>query len=156
MKHLHLAFALLLVAVPVLAKDDHRLPITVGPLTIYSLMEGDFEYGCGMSAYTLSRAGHLGTLVAEWPAGEGLLMFADGHLMSLPVLKDFGTAPNKVGGVHSVKFGTSDRSATFLLKTAWVCPKGSESCEVTKYEGTLELTSGSQSGKIPVHVEYGC
>jgi hypothetical protein len=37
-----------------------------------------------------------------------------------------------------------------------VCPKNSESCELTKYVGTLQLKVDGQTGAIPVYVESGC
>ena len=150
------AMALLLVTVPVLANDSQRKPIAVGPLTLFGLVEGDFDYGCGMSVYTPMSAGHAGTIVAAWPAGEALRIFMDGRLLSLPLTKDFSTTPIKVGGTQTVVFGTSDQSATFALKATRICPKGAQACVNTRYEGTLQLKVGNQIGTLPVYVEDGC
>jgi hypothetical protein len=152
----HAAIAVLLSVGAAFAADTPRRAIAVGPLTIYGLVEGDFEYGCGLSVYTPASAGLKGTLVADWPVGESFRIFTDGGLQSLPVQRDFGRRAARVGQAETLVFGDATRSAKLTLKTTWVCPQNSESCEVTEYVGTLRLAVAGRTGRIPVYVSFGC
>jgi hypothetical protein len=120
------------------------------------LVDGDYEYGCGFSAFVPVSKGAKGVLIATWGEDENLHIYLDGKLRLLKAHGDYVGWARKLAETETFEFGDASFGAHIKVTSTWVCPKDSSGCELAKYRGTLKLSYGTQSGQVAIHAEGGC
>ena len=66
---------------------------------------------------------------------------------------------NKLGGVATAVYRSKQGAVVYATyKTTWVCPKDdtSESCEVTRFNATYEISTGTRHQIINATGDVGC
>lgn len=138
------------------ADAEHRVVHQFGPLSVGSLLNSEAGQGCGCTFYFPPKEKQKGAQVLSWEEGEQASMFVNGQLAKLD-----GISPTpystQLGEKHTIKLTSKTVTVTGQLKTTWVCPAKSESCEANELMGSVQLQSGpSMSTAIPVWGSCGC
>jgi hypothetical protein len=109
--------------------------------------------GCSWSASS-SAVGRGFIYLAELD-GSRTLMNIDGVDTDLKLIAEQGRLL-KVGDVLDREFKSGDISVRVHYKATWVCPKDSESCEVTEYSAIFDVSKGSRRQRVQASGGVGC
>ena len=112
--------------------------------------------GCSWSASS-SRVGKGFIFLAEYDQSR-VLMNIDGKDIELKRISTSGHL-NKLGGVATAVYRSKQGAVVYATyKTTWVCPKDdtSESCEVTRFNATYEISTGTRHQIINATGDVGC
>jgi hypothetical protein len=124
---------------------DDRL---VAPLSDQNAIDG-----CSWSASAPSTGD--GYVFLAEIGDEPTLMHIDGHDLRLELVNQSGRL-KKVGDALERTYRSGDVQVRARFKATWVCPVGDESCEVTKYLVTFQVSKGARSQTIEATGDVGC
>lgn len=83
------------------------------------------------------------------------LMNIDGRDVELKLVREEGKV-RSLGDTLTREFAGPDVKVYATYKVTWVCPKGSESCEVTRFSLTLRVQSQSGEHVVQAKGDVGC
>jgi hypothetical protein len=97
------------------------------------------EYGCGCGYYSETQPNLLPALQSDF-GFESPQMFIDGKLVQVTayVMEDIPGNP-KLGDKFRQTYKFEHTEMTFTNTVSFVCPEGSESCEVTSFDAELSI-----------------
>ena len=139
-----IVLAVLAVA-PVASVADDSL---IGPLTDQNAVDG-----CSWSASSPS-VGNGYIFLAEFN-DEPTLMHIDGKDRALDIVRQSGTL-TEVGDTLERAYQSADVRVSARFTVTWVCPKDDESCEVTRYRATFEVSKSERSQTVEATGDVGC
>jgi hypothetical protein len=148
------AFIAALLLLPALAKsaDTKQQLYTI---TINSLAATDRAEGCGCSFFYPASLKEKGNPILEWEFGEKAKIRINNKLHTLRVLEQQYDGEH-VGDKALFKMRDAGVGLLFNGKIEWLCPTDDESCEVTKFHGTLETKTKDGKTALPVWGACGC
>ena len=109
--------------------------------------------GCAWSASSKAM-GHGLVFLAEYDASKAL-MNIDGSDTAFKLVSVHGSL-KKVGDVLEKTFRSGGVLVKARYKATRVCPKDSESCEVTNYAVTFDVSKGVQRQVVNATGDVGC
>ena len=109
--------------------------------------------GCSWSASS-KVIGHGFVFLAEYDDSRAL-MNIDGSDIAINLVSAHGKL-KKVGDVLEKTFRSGNVLVKARYKATSVCPKDSESCEVTNYDVTFDVSKGSQRQLVDADGGVGC
>jgi hypothetical protein len=83
------------------------------------------------------------------------LMRIDGASVEFKLVEKKGSL-NRVGDTLEKTYRSGVIQVKARYVATWVCPKNDESCEVTKYSVTFEISKGDQKQTIEAIGDVGC
>ena len=110
--------------------------------------------GCSWSASSRS-VGKGYVFLAEYDQSK-ILMNIDGADTDLRLVSSRGTL-EKVGSVATDIYRSQAGTVVYATyRTTWICPAGNDSCEVTRFDATYEVTTGNLRQTIHGAGAVGC
>ena len=122
----------------------------VAPLNDQSAIDG-----CSWSASS-ERMGKSYIFLAEYDLSR-ILMNIDGIDVDLELSSRSGSI-HQLGSVSRMVYQAKGIIVRSTYKTTWVCPKddSSESCEVTRFNATYEVSKGARHQVVYASGDVGC
>jgi len=139
----------------VLAADESREIHSFAGIDVATLLKAEIDQGCGCSFYLPSDTKAAQSPIVQWDIDGPASMHLQGRLERLKIVQPLPLHA-ALGQGASCELENASTKVRGSFKATWVCPEGSESCEVTRYAGTLSVIQGSVSTPIPVQGDCGC
>jgi hypothetical protein len=142
-------------AIPTLTLILASLTVTgaeVAPL-VAPLKNQDAIDGCSWSASSDSLGkGYI--FLSEFDDSKTLMNIA-GSDIELKLVRENGQL-KKLGDVLDRTFQAGDVTVKAHYVVTWACPKGDESCEVTRFSITFEVSKGGKTQTVKATGDVGC
>lgn len=135
----------ILVIAPLASVADDQL---IGPLSDQNAVDG-------CSWFASSPSIGAGYIFLADIGDEPTLMHIDGKDLPLRLVRQSG-ALKKVGDTLERTYRSGDVQVAARFKAIWVCPKDDESCEVTRFRVTFQVSKGARSQAVEATGEVGC
>jgi hypothetical protein len=131
----------------------HGCSASSDALLVSPLTEQDAIDGCSWSASS-KELGDGFVFLAEYDDSR-TLMNIDGSDIELDLVDESGNLV-AVGDVLERTYQAEGVLVNAKYTTTWVCPDGSESCEVTRYKITFDVSKGSRRQVVQATGDVGC
>jgi len=144
-------FPLAILIPTVCLSGDLRPSKILAPLHDQSAIDG-----CSWSASS-NRVGKGVVFLAEYDQSR-VLMNIDGKDTELKAISTSGHL-RKLGSVATAVYRSKKGAVVFATyRTTWLCPKddASEACEVTRFDATYEVSTGTRHQTINATGDVGC
>lgn len=154
-KSVALWFALVLSCAPARSDNDGRTISKLGPVSFGTLLESEIVFGCGCGFRSAKQAEGLDSYLLQWELEELAMMFVNGELVRLKV----ETSPfyaKRVGEKYDIKLSSPTVSARGSMTSTWVCPRKQQSCELSKFQGSLSVQTPKGRAILPLVGSCGC
>lgn len=95
--------------------------------------------------------------ILYWPFHDGTAVIkVNGKLEKMDILSDDSNDASKYKNQIQFSMKNATTSVSGNCIATWVCPEDSESCEITKYAGTIQIKYMDKEIEVPVEGACGC
>lgn len=138
------------------AYSEEREIFNFNETLIGSILERETASGCGCYFYYPKENESYGSSILQTEIGEKGILHINGKTIRPIVVGKGYDSQSKVGGKAKLTLKDDNVDIKAYLTAVKVCGKEHESCKVTDYSVTLDITTKSGKISIPAWGQCGC